>query len=121
MKWISAVTAALLIAGASNTCFAAPEDVFAGTTKIALTQDLEKDPAKKSMEITDKAQIEKFVATINLKTKVPAACDHVKHAIFTTPKGVVQVNLCEACFDFGGKSYAMPAAFYALFEKSFGR
>ncbi len=96
-----------------------PNDGFAGTTKIVLTNELAEDPAKKTVEIASAAEIAKFVATIKLKTKDPSKCDHILSAAFTTPKGVISVSLCDHCFDFGGKTYAMPAEFYKLFEAGF--
>ncbi len=114
---IALVAAFALTAGVS--CAGAPEDVFAGTTKIVLEKDLQKGPAKTTVEIADAAEIAKFVATIKLQTKNPCACDHIQSAAFTTPKGVISVSLCDHCFDFGGKTYAMPAEFYALFQAKF--
>jgi hypothetical protein len=111
------IVAALLACASS--AWAAPEDVFAGTTKIVFTKDLEKDPAKKSVETTDKAEIAKVLETIKLEAKDPCACDHIESAVFTTPKGDVKVSLCDHCFDFGGKTYRMPAEFYKLFGAAF--
>ena len=112
------VAAVLLCAGCASG-WAAPEEAFAGTTKIVLVKDLEKDPAKKSVEIADAGEIAKVLATIKLKAKEPCLCDHIERAVFTTPKGDVSVSLCDHCFDFGGKTYKMPVEFYALFKSAF--
>jgi len=115
--WIVAAGALVLSVGVS--CGGAPEDVFAGTTKIVLTKDLQKDPAKKTVEIVDKAEIAEFVAAIKLEKKAPCLCEHVESAVFTTPARAITVSLCDHCFDFDGKTYAMPAGFYKLFNQHF--
>ncbi len=114
---VAAVASLVLSADCSRA--AAPEDVFAGTTKIVLTKDLEKDPAKKTVEIADKAEVAQFLGTIKLVAKEPCACDHVERAAFATPARVVTVSLCDHCFDFDGKTYKMPAEFYELFQAKF--
>ena len=67
------------------------------------------------MVITDKAKIEKLVATIKLEKKVPCACDHIQHAVFVTDKGEITVSLCDHCFDVGKDTYRMPPEFYKLY------
>lgn len=111
----AALTASLL----SCAFGAPPEDIFAGTTKIVLEKDLQKGPAKKTAEIVDAAEIAKFVAAVKLQTKNPCACEHIQSAVFTTPARAVTVSLCDHCFDFDGKTYAMPAGFYKLFNEHF--
>ena len=106
--------AALLLTGCS-----AAENVFAGTTKIELAKDLQKGKDARRVVVTDPAEIARLVDAIRIEKKNPCACDHVESAAFTTPKGVVTVSLCDHCFDFGGKTYKMPAEFYRLFESHF--
>ena len=114
-----AVVWMITVVAAPSCSAAAPGDAFAGTTKIVLASELEKDPAKKTVTVSDAAEIAKFLGAIKLEAKTPCACDHVLSAVFTTPAGDVRVSLCDHCFDFGGKTYKMPAAFYALFQAKF--
>jgi hypothetical protein len=107
----------LLLAFAASGCGRGdPGVVFAGTTKIELNKDLEKGDARRTVVVTDPAEIARLVAAIRLQKKKPCPCGHTESAVFTTPKGVIDVSLCDHCFDFGGKTYDMPAEFYRLFQ-----
>ena len=110
----SLCAAGALVFAAASICLAGDVNPFAGTTKIVLSRG--EGPKGANVEIVDKAVIDKFLATIVLKKKEPCLCEHLDAAAFTTPAGVVNVSLCDHCFDFGGKTYAMPAGFYELFK-----
>ena len=92
----------------------AAED-FTGTKELRLVHGDLGSPKAKTVVITDKAKIEKLVATIKLKKKEPCACDHVQHAIFVKDKGEITVSLCDHCFDIGTHTYVMPPEFYKLY------
>lgn len=91
--------------------------VFAGTTKIELVGRVPgRPPGKtKTVVLTDKAEIDRLLKTIRLDEKGPCECEHMENATFTTPKGRIEVSLCDHCFDFGGKYWKMPREFYELF------
>ncbi len=92
----------------------AAED-FTGTTEVRLIHGDLGSPKAKIVVITDKAKIEKLVATIKLEKKVLCACDHINHAVFVKEKGDITVSLCDHCFDIGEKTYVMPPEFYKLY------
>ena len=92
----------------------AAED-FTGTKEVRLIHGDLGSPKAKTVVITDKAKIEKLVATIKLEKKVPCACDHIQHAVFVTAAGEITVSLCDHCFDVGKATYRMPPEFYKLY------
>ena len=92
----------------------AAED-FTGTKQVRLSHGDIGSPKAKTVVITDKAKIEKLVATIKLEEKVPCACDHIDHAVFVKEKGEITVSLCDHCFDIGKATYRMPPEFYKLY------
>lgn len=108
----SFLTISVLIALAAPTW--AAED-FTGTKEVRLLHGDLGSPKAKTVVITDKAKIEKLVATIKLEKKVPCACDHIQHAIFVKDKGEITVSLCNHCFDVGTHTYVMPPEFYKLY------
>jgi hypothetical protein len=92
----------------------AAED-FTGTKEVRLIHGDLGSPKAKTVIITDKAKIEKLLATIKLEGKVPCACDHIQHAVFVTGASEITVSLCDHCFDIGKDTYRMPPDFYKLY------
>ena len=107
-----AITLSLLVVLTAPTW--AAED-FTATKEVRLIHGDLGSPKAKTVVITDKAKIEKLLATIKLEKKVPCACDHVEHAVFVTEKGKVTVSLCDHCFDVGRNTCLMPPEFYKLY------
>ena len=100
------------------TAMAAPNwaaEDFTGTKELRLVNGDLGSPKAKTVVITDKAKIEKLLATIKLEKKEPCACDHIQHAIFVKDKGEITVSLCDHCFDVGKATYRMPPEFYKLY------
>ena len=91
--------------------------VFAGTSGIELRTGYGRD--EKTVVLTDKTAIERLLKTIRLDEKGPCECEHMESAVFTTPKGRIEVSLCDHCFDFGGKYWKMPAELHKLFMSYF--
>ena len=85
----------------------AAED-FTGTKEVRLIHGDLGSPKAKTVVITDKAKIEKLVATIKLEKKVPCACDHIQHAVFVMGAGEITVSLCDHCFDIGKAASTCP-------------
>ncbi len=92
-------------------CHSSGEDLFRGVTKIQIRTDYP-EAARKTVTIVDKREIEDLVRAVQLREDRPCDCVHYMSVVFTTPGRVIEVSICEHCFDFDGKTYAMPPDFY---------
>ncbi len=88
---------------------------FTGVKEVRLSREAAAGKVR-ALVITDMGKIERLVGTIKLEKKEPCACEHLESAVFVTDAGEIKVSLCDHCFDFGGKTYRMPAEFYRLFQ-----
>ena len=105
-----------------------PEKAMAfirGADRVELVFDPHREPEPARRIITDSQEIRRLVSLIQLERKDPCACSHVEMVIFRRGGATLEVCICDHCFDVmrnssvtrGWAGFAMPAAFYAEYQK----
>ena len=125
MSALNMIQSSVLLLAALCSC--SPQSgaqTFAGTTKIELSKRVDPEGPVRTVAVDQPSQVKQFIDAIRLSEKRPCGCAHLESARFHKSDGeIIQVSLCEHCFDVQRKgqteTYEMAPAFLNLFEAQF--